>query len=93
MRLGRTLGLRQIHVLLTVRTPFGDLDQIRCPTLIVGGREDQRPTPTAHELLKQEIVGSELVIVEGAGPFSPIEQPQAVAQVLCDWISGTVRRS
>jgi pimeloyl-ACP methyl ester carboxylesterase len=90
---GKDAGLRQMHALLAIRMPFGDLDQIRCPTVIVGGREDQRTTPAAHELLKQEIPGSELVIIEDVGHFSPIEKPQAVTQVLCDWIMGAALRA
>ena len=90
---GKDAGLRQMHALLAIRRPFADLDKIRCPTLIVGGQEDQRTTPAAHELLKQEIPNSELVIIEDAGHFTPIEQPRAVTQVLCDWITGTALRS
>ena len=90
---GEDAGLRQMRALLAIRTPFGDLDEIRCPTLIVGGREDQRTTPAAHELLKQEIPASELVIIDDAGHFSPIEQPHEVTQVLCDWITGTALHS
>jgi pimeloyl-ACP methyl ester carboxylesterase len=88
---GKDAGLRQMRALLAIRMPFGDLDQIRCPTVIVAGREDQRTTPAAHELLRQDIPGSELVIIEDAGHFSPIEQPQAVTQVLRAWITDVAR--
>jgi pimeloyl-ACP methyl ester carboxylesterase len=86
--IGKDAGLRQMQALLAIRTPFAGLDQIRCPTLIVGGREDQRTTPEAHELLKQEIPGSELVLIDPAGHFTPVEQPQTVTQVLQRWITG-----
>jgi pimeloyl-ACP methyl ester carboxylesterase len=83
---GKDAGLRQMQALLAIRTPFAGLDQIRCPTVIVGGREDQHTTPAAHEILKQEITGSKLVIIDDAGHFTPLEQPRAVTQVLHRWI-------
>jgi pimeloyl-ACP methyl ester carboxylesterase len=79
---GKAAGLRQMQALLAIKTPFMDLDQIHCPTVIVGGRKDRRTTPAAHRLLQQEIRGSELVIIDDAGHFTPIEQPQAVTEIL-----------
>lgn len=48
---------------------------IRCPALILGGREDHRTTPEAHRLLNQEMSGSKLTIIEEAGHFALIGQP------------------
>jgi len=41
-RVGKEAGLRQIRALLAIRSPFQSLDQICCPTLILGGK--RRPT-------------------------------------------------
>jgi pimeloyl-ACP methyl ester carboxylesterase len=86
-RVGKDAGLRQMHALLSIKAPFGGLNQIGCPTLILGGREDRRTTPEAHRLLNEEIPGSQLVIVEGAGHFTPLEQPRAVAEALRTWMT------
>jgi pimeloyl-ACP methyl ester carboxylesterase len=85
-RVGKDAGVRQMHALLSIKAPFGNVKQIRCPTLILGGREDRRTTPEAHQLLNQEIRGSQLVMVEDAGHFTPLEQPGMVAEALQRWM-------
>jgi pimeloyl-ACP methyl ester carboxylesterase len=83
---GRDAGLRQMRALLAITAPFNNLHQIRCRTVIVGGREDQRTTPAGHEALKSEIPGSELVIIDNAAHFTPLEQPDSVSRALLDWM-------
>ena len=73
---GQDAGLRQMRALLAIRNPFPNLSQIRCPTVLIGGREDRRTTPAAHEALAQEIPGSELVIIDHAAHFTPLERPR-----------------
>jgi len=84
---GKEAGLRQMRALLAITNSFSNLDQIHCPTLILGGREDRRTTPEAHQLLNQEIPGSELLIIEDAGHFTPIEQPRIVTEALRRWLT------
>ena len=85
---GKDSGLRQMHALLAIKSPFLNLDRIQCPTVILAGGEDRRTTPLAHRLLQKEIPGSELVFVEDAGHFTPIEQPEVVTNVLRHWMIG-----
>lgn len=85
-RVGKETGLRQMQVLLSIKTPFPNLAQIRCSTLILGGREDRRTTPEAHQLLHREIPESQLLLIERAGHFTPIEQPRAVSDALEHWL-------
>jgi pimeloyl-ACP methyl ester carboxylesterase len=40
------------------------------------------PTPAAHQVLAQEIRGSELVMIEGAAHFTPLERPELLQQWL-----------
>jgi pimeloyl-ACP methyl ester carboxylesterase len=84
---GQDAGLRQMRALLAIRNPFPNLGQIRCPTVLIGGREDRRTTPAAHEALAQEIPGSELLIVDHAAHFTPLERPRIVSAVLQRWIT------
>jgi pimeloyl-ACP methyl ester carboxylesterase len=84
---GRDAGLRQMRALLAIETPFENLNQICCPTVVIGGREDRRTTPTAHEALSKEIPGSTLVIVENAAHFTPLEQPEMVTVALKRWLT------
>ena len=63
------------------------LAQIRCPTVVVCGREDQlTPLELAQEMASG-IAGAELVVVERSGHMSPLEQPQAVTAALRAWLA------
>lgn len=84
---GAEAGLRQIRVLLEIARPFSGLDQIRCPTVLIGGREDRRTTPAAHEVLAKEIPGAELVMIEDSGHFTTLERPDRVTQALREWMT------
>lgn len=83
---GQQAGLQQMRALLAIRNAFSSLDQIDCPTVIIGGRDDRRTTPEAHRQLAEEIPGSRLVMIDRAAHFTPIEQPGQVADALRDWI-------
>jgi pimeloyl-ACP methyl ester carboxylesterase len=83
---GQDAGVRQMQALLGIEGPFQNLDHIHCPTVIVGGRDDHRTTPAAHEALAQDISGSELVIIDDAAHFTPLEKPKIVAEVLKRWL-------
>jgi pimeloyl-ACP methyl ester carboxylesterase len=83
---GLEAGLRQIRALRAISGPIMNLGEIRCRTVIIGGREDRRTTPEAHEQLARGISGADLVIVENAGHFTPLEQPGAVSVALERWI-------
>jgi pimeloyl-ACP methyl ester carboxylesterase len=84
---GQDAGLRQMRALLAIKDPFPNLDEIHCPTVVIGGHDDRRTTPAAHAELAQEIPGSELVIVDDAGHFTPLEQPTIVTGLLEHWIT------
>ncbi len=62
------------------------LSRIISPGLIIVGREDQiTPLPDA-ELMKKEIGGSRLEIIEDAGHVSNIEQPEAFNRALTKFL-------
>jgi pimeloyl-ACP methyl ester carboxylesterase len=83
---GQETGLRQMRALLALRGPFRNLDRIHCRTFIIGGAEDHRTTFEAHQILSQEISGSELVRIENSAHFTTLEQPEAVTEVLRRWL-------
>lgn len=61
---------------------IGRLGQLSLPTVIIVGRED-RMTPVKYSnFLAQEIPGARLVVVEGAGHYVQLEQPEAVTNAL-----------
>ena len=53
------------------------LSTIRIPTLIVVGDQDAITPPPLSEQMHRDIAGSELVVVQGAGHMSNMEQPAA----------------
>lgn len=55
---------------------------IRCPTLVLCGRQDAWSPVTQHEEIAALIPGAALVVVEDCGHMSPVEQPEAVTNAL-----------
>ena len=63
------------------------LDAIRCPTLLLCGRDDGWSPPARHEEMAARIPGARLVLVDRCGHMSPMEQPEAVARALRAWLA------
>ena len=63
------------------------LDAIRCPTLLLCGREDGWSPPARHEEMAARVPGARLVLVDQCGHMSPMEQPEAVARALRAWLA------
>lgn len=62
------------------------LNAIRCPTLVLCGRQDTWSPVSQHEEIAAAIPQSKLVIVEECGHMSPVEQPKAVTKALREWL-------
>jgi len=58
------------------------LPTIRIPTLVVVGDQDAITPPPLSEQMHRDIPGSELVVVQGAGHMSNMEQPAAFNDAL-----------
>ena len=58
------------------------LHDIRVPTLVMCGREDLATTPDKSENIARGIPGARLVMLDGVGHMSTIEDPDAVNQHL-----------
>ena len=60
---------------------------IRVPTVVVVGRQDQStPLPRAEEMAA-DISTSRLVVLEECGHMSPLEKPDEVTAVLRRWLT------
>ena len=62
------------------------LAQIRCPTLVLCGREDQILPLAVSEEMAAGIAGARLVVLEGTGHMAPLEQPGQVTQAMREWL-------
>ena len=65
--------------------PF--LPAIRCPSLVLCGREDLLTPVELHEEMAAGIPGAKLVVVEHCGHMSALEQPQQVNAALQTWLA------
>ncbi|MET4685301.1 alpha/beta fold hydrolase [Brevundimonas faecalis] len=85
LRLGGEVFHRQSAMART-----GDLDrlgEIVQPTLIVAADADRLRGPDEAEELHRGIAGSTLVHIADSGHMIPLEQPEALARVISDWLS------
>jgi pimeloyl-ACP methyl ester carboxylesterase len=63
------------------------LTQIRCPTLLVCGREDTWSPPARHEAMAHLIRPARLAVIENCGHMAPMERPAQVAALLSQWLA------
>jgi pimeloyl-ACP methyl ester carboxylesterase len=77
----------QIRALLSRPDATPVLESIRCPALLLSGREDTWSPPVRHAAMAAKIPGpSSVVTVPDCGHMSPLEQPAAVAEALRAWL-------
>jgi pimeloyl-ACP methyl ester carboxylesterase len=83
---GKTAFLRQQTAIMGRPDGTHDLHLIRCPTLVMCGREDALTPLEAHVAMASHIPNARLVVIERSGHLSPLEQPEAVSGVLRYWL-------
>lgn len=76
----------QINALLNRPDAAPVLAGVQCPTLLLCGRDDAWSTPAQHEAMHQVLPQARLTIVEHCGHMCTMEQPQALAEALSDWM-------
>jgi pimeloyl-ACP methyl ester carboxylesterase len=76
----------QVQALLTRPDATALLREIRCPTLVLCGREDSWSPLQRHEEMHAAIAGSRLVVIEQCGHMATMEQPDVVSQAFADWL-------
>jgi pimeloyl-ACP methyl ester carboxylesterase len=65
------------------------LASVACPALVIMGTADPDfPDPEAEARGLAEILGAELVLIEGAGHYPQAEEPFAVAVAIADFVAG-----
>ncbi|MET0744959.1 MAG: alpha/beta hydrolase [Microvirga sp.] len=86
LRAGPEQHERQIRALLGRPDARPHLPAIRCPTLVMVGRQDRWSPLAQHEEIASLIPGARLVVIEDSGHMSPVEQPGQVNRALLDWL-------
>jgi pimeloyl-ACP methyl ester carboxylesterase len=77
---------RQIRALLNRPDARPLLPTIKCPTLVMVGRQDSWSPVSQHEEIASLIPHAQLRIIEESGHMSPAEQPDQVSDVLLSWL-------
>ena len=76
----------QISALLSRPDATALLPQIRCPTLVLCGRDDAWSPLARHEEMHAAIFGSRLEVVEKSGHMTTMERPDAVSLAMRNWL-------
>ncbi|GAA4333332.1 alpha/beta hydrolase [Pigmentiphaga soli] len=85
-QVGPKVWRQQLDALLSRIDSRPSLRAIRCPTLIMCGREDVANPLWMHEEMAALIPGARLEVIEDCGHLSPIEQPAVVSAALRRWL-------
>lgn len=85
-RVGRDGYVGQQEAIIGRADSRPTLAQVRMPTLVLCGRDDQLTPLALHEEMHAGIAGSQLVVVDRCGHMSPLEQPEAVTAAIAEWL-------
>jgi pimeloyl-ACP methyl ester carboxylesterase len=76
----------QIHALINRPDGTDVLRALRCPTLILVGRQDNWSPVAQHEEIAALVPHANLVVVEDSGHMVTMEEPEAVDAALREWL-------
>jgi pimeloyl-ACP methyl ester carboxylesterase len=89
--MGRSVGPevfeRQERAIIARPDSRKDLASLRCPTLVLCGREDELMPVRLHEEMAESVPDARLHVVDDCGHLSTIERPADVNEALRDWFN------
>ncbi|MDR3400181.1 MAG: alpha/beta hydrolase [Pandoraea sp.] len=77
----------QIHALLGRPDATSLLSDVRCPTLVLCGRQDTWSPLARHEIMAALMPDAVLSVIEHSGHMSPMERAQDVADAMRAWLA------
>lgn len=86
LSLGKETFVRQQQAISNRIDSVPFLPLIKCPTLVICGRDDAITPLGVHQEMVSAIPGAGLVIIDECGHLSPIEQPSRVNEALAQWL-------
>jgi pimeloyl-ACP methyl ester carboxylesterase len=86
-RVGKDAFLRQQRAIMGRPDWRQSLPAIRCPTLVLCGREDQLTPLDLSEEIAALVPGARLAVVEDCGHLSTMERPWEVSVELRQWLT------
>jgi pimeloyl-ACP methyl ester carboxylesterase len=81
---GPAVFARQQRAIMSRADSRPRLAAIRCPTVVVCGREDTLLPLEVHEEMARGIAGATLRVIEACGHLAPLERPAEVAGALSE---------
>ncbi|MEM7443674.1 MAG: alpha/beta hydrolase [Pseudomonadota bacterium] len=87
--IGREAYVRQQTAILQRPDSRPTLADIKCPTLVICGRQDLLTPFERSEEIAERIANAELHIIDRAGHLTALEQPDKVNRLLLDWLRRT----
>jgi pimeloyl-ACP methyl ester carboxylesterase len=78
----------QINALLERPDAAPVVTSLRCPTMILCGREDLWSPLAGHREMAALVPQSKLVIIENCAHMAPMERPEDVTSALRNWLTG-----
>jgi pimeloyl-ACP methyl ester carboxylesterase len=86
MSLGAGVFIQQTRAVMSRPNYVAVLPGIRCPTVVVCGKQDAICPVDDHRLMAETIPGASLVAIDECGHLASIERPYAVTSVLQYWL-------
>lgn len=86
LQAGPHLHERQIRALLHRPDAAAYLPAITCPILLLTGRQDAWSPEAQHRAMAAMAPTAEVHLIDAAGHFMPIEQPQATIAAITAWL-------
>lgn len=86
MSLGADVFVQQTRAVMGRQSYVDVLKGIRCPTVVVCGKQDAICPVDDHRLMADTIPGAKLVVIDECGHLASIERPHAVTSVLQYWL-------
>ena len=87
LEIGPEVHERQIKALVARPNAGEYIFKIACPILLLAGTEDIWSPAAQHQEIKDMARNARLQIFENAGHFLPVEQPDAVARSVSNWLA------
>jgi pimeloyl-ACP methyl ester carboxylesterase len=87
LRAGPQVHERQIRALIARPDAAATLPRLACPILLLAARDDRWSPPAQHEEMAALAPDATLEVIERAGHFAPLEQPQATARAIAGWLA------
>lgn len=84
--LGYGVFVRQQHAIIGRADSRPTLKNIKCPTLVLCGKEDLVTPLADHREMVAAIDGAKLHVIETCGHLTPLEQPDQVTEILREWL-------